>query len=217
MHVARLVPRFPVQRCNPSKTCPARQWCSSAFASVVLGRYNSTIVDSPNHQVLLGRGVYIAPTAYVGGEVTLGDQCTVMHHVTIRADIARIHIGNRVNVQDGSVVHIRDGVDLTIEDDVGIGHRAVVHCRRVGSRTLIGIGAIVLDDADIGCECIIAAGSVVVPGTVVPKGTVMMGTPAKPVRRTTSKDLDYIDHVIRSYLELGRKHHAGLYPNAAPP
>jgi gamma-carbonic anhydrase len=165
----------------------------------------------------IGQAVYLAPTAYVGGDVTLGDRCTVMHHVTIRGDIARITIGDRVNVQDGTVIHTKFGVPLDIASDVGIGHRAVVHCRRVGSRTLIGIGAIVLDDCEIGSRCLIAAGTVLPPGTIVPDGSVVMGVPGKVVRATSESDLAIIDHVIRSYLDIGRRHGAGEFPNIASP
>jgi carbonic anhydrase/acetyltransferase-like protein (isoleucine patch superfamily) len=165
---------------------------------------------------VLGKDVYIAPTAYVAGDVTIGDSSTIMHHVMIRADIAAIRIGARVNIQDGTVVHTPRGTPLDIEDDVGVGHRAVVHCRRVGTRSLVGIGAIVLDDAEIGSRCVIAAGTVVPPRTIVPDGTVVMGVPGKVVRAVTQADLDLIDHVVGSYLELGRLHAAGRYPNIAP-
>lgn len=161
----------------------------------------------------VGEQVFIASTAYVGGDVTIGDQSTVMHHVTIRGDIAPIRIGRRVNVQDGTVVHTRHGVALDIADDVGIGHRAVVHCRRVGRRSLIGIGAIVLDNCEIGERCLIAAGALLPPGTRVPDGSVLMGIPGKVVRTVTEDDLATIDHVINSYQELGRRHAAGLFPN----
>ncbi len=161
----------------------------------------------------LGRNVYLAPTAYVAGDVAIGDESTVMHHVTIRGDIAPIRIGARVNIQDGAVVHTRHGVPLDIEDDVGVGHRAVVHCRRVGSRSLIGIGAIVLDDCDVGSRCIVAAGALLPPNTVVPDGSVIMGVPGRVVRDVTAADLATIDHVVSSYIRLGRLHAAGRYPN----
>ena len=165
---------------------------------------------------VLGTDVYIAPTSYVTGEVTLGNSCTIMHHVIVRADIAPIRIGARVNLQDGTVVHTPYGTPLDIADDVGVGHRAVVHCRRIGERSLIGIGAIVLDDAEIGTRCLIAAGAVVPPRQIVPDGSVVMGVPGKVVRQVTDADLELIDHVIRSYVELGRLHAAGRFPNIAP-
>jgi len=162
-----------------------------------------------------GRDVYIAMTAYVAGDVALGDQVTIMHHVVIRGDIAPIRIGHRVNVQDGSILHTPQGVALEIADDVGIGHRAVVHCRRVGPRTLIGIGAILLDECEIGSRCIIAAGTVLAPRTKIPDGKLVMGVPGQVVRETNERDLQTIDHVVSSYIELGRLHAANRFPNIA--
>jgi len=160
----------------------------------------------------LGRNVYIAPTAVVCGDVTLGDDCTVMHHVTIRGDVSRIRIGARVNVQDGTIIHTKTGVDLDIADDVGIGHRAVVHCRRVGPNTLIGIGSIVLDDCEIGSGCLIAAGAVLAPRMIIPDGMLVMGVPARVVRATTDAEKQYIRFVVENYLKLNRQHAAGMYP-----
>jgi carbonic anhydrase/acetyltransferase-like protein (isoleucine patch superfamily) len=162
---------------------------------------------------VLGKSVYIANTSFVAGDVHIGDNSTIMHHVMIRGDIAPIRIGARVNIQDGSVVHIQRGVPLDIADGVGVGHRAVVHCRRVGSRTLIATGAIVLDGCEIGERCIIAAGTVLTPGTKIPDDSVVMGIPGKVVRQSTKADLAVIDHVVNSYVELGRQHAAGLFPN----
>ena len=157
--------------------------------------------------------VYVAPTAYIGGDVRIASQSTIMHHAVIRGDIAPIRIGARVNIQDGAVVHTQYGVPLDIADDVGVGHRAVVHCRSVGSRTLIGIGAIVLDGCTIGSRCFVAAGTVVPPGCDIPDDSVVMGVPGRIVRSTTADDLKTIDHVIKSYIEVGRRHAFGHFPN----
>ncbi len=163
----------------------------------------------------IGSDVYIAPTAYIGGDVVIGDQSTIMHHAVIRGDLAPIRIGSRVNVQDGSVVHTDQGVRLDIADEVAIGHRAVVHCRRIGPRTLVGIGAILLDACVIGERCVIAAGTVLAPRTTVPDGSVVMGVPGRVVREVTGRDLQQIDEAIRNYIEMGRVHAAGRYPNIA--
>lgn len=164
---------------------------------------------------IVGQDVYIAPTAYVGGQVAVGDGSTIMHHVVIRGDIAPIRLGRYVNVQDGAVLHTPHGVPLAIGNEVGIGHRAVVHCRRVDDRSLIGIGAILLDDCEVGSRCLIAAGTVLPPGTVIPDGSVVMGVPGKIVRETSANDLQAIDHVVRSYRALGRLHAEGRFPNIA--
>lgn len=160
--------------------------------------------------------MFIASTAYVGGEVQLADDVTIMHHVTIRGDVAAIRVGARVNIQDGSVLHTRTGVPLEIAADVIIGHRAVVHCRSVGARSLIGIGAIVLDNAEIGANCIVAAGCVIPPETTVSDNSLVMGVPGRIVRRTTEADLAMIKEVVARYVALGRAHALGTYPNIAP-
>ncbi len=163
--------------------------------------------------VKLGNDVFISPSADLCGDLVVGDSVTIMHQVVIRADIAPIVIGDRVNIQDGSVLHTPNGVPLTIENDVGIGHRAVVHCRHIGTRTLIGIGSICLDKSEIGSRCIIGAGAVLPPGTIIPDGKVVMGVPARVVRDVTDDDLRTIDHVVRSYIVLGRRHYAGEFPS----
>lgn len=162
----------------------------------------------------LGRDVFIAPTAYVGGDVVLGDQCSVMYHVVIRGDVAAIRVGARTNIQDGAVLHTKTDVPLEIGSDVGIGHRAVVHCRCIGPRSLIGIGAIVLDDAEIGTGCIIAAGAVLPPGMIVPDGKVVRGVPGRVVRDVTPEDRTYIGFVVERYLDLGARHARGEFPSA---
>ncbi len=163
---------------------------------------------------VLGRNVYIAPTSYVGGDVTIGDDTAIMHHVMIRGDVSAIRIGARCNIQDMTVVHTKTGVDLDIADEVSVGHRAVVHCRRVGQGALIGIGAIVLDDAEIGEHCLIAAAALVPPGMKVPDGKVVIGVPGRIVRDVTEEDRRYIRFVIERYRDLGKRHAAGEFPNA---
>ncbi len=164
----------------------------------------------------LGQNVYLSPSSFVCGDLVLGDSVTVMPHVVIRADIAPIRIGHRVNLQDGTIVHTPFGEPLDIGDDVGVGHRAIIHCRRIERHCLIGMGSILLDGCEIGSDCLIAAGAVLAPGTRVPAGSVVMGVPGKVVRTVTDKDLKAIDHVVQSYLDLGREHAAGAFPNIAP-
>lgn len=176
----------------------------------------TSAVQMPPILPRLGRNIYIAPTAVVCGEVTLGDDCTIMHHVVIRGDVSAITLGARCNVQDGTIIHTKTGVPLDIADDVAIGHRAVVHCRRVGPRTLIGIGAVVLDDAEVGAGCIVGAGALVPPGMKIADGKVVLGMPARVVRDVSSQDREYIEFVLNNYVRLNRLHAAGAYPNIAP-
>jgi carbonic anhydrase/acetyltransferase-like protein (isoleucine patch superfamily) len=157
----------------------------------------------------------VSETAVVEGDVRLGAEASVWHHAVIRGDVAPIRVGERTSVQDGAILHCRSGVPLEIASDVVIGHRAVVHCRRVGSRTLIGIGALVLDDSELGADCIVAAGAVVPPGTIVPDGTVLMGMPARPARSIRPEERRYILDVVARYVELARRHAAGELPEPA--
>jgi len=167
-------------------------------------------------RVVYGRNVFVAPTAYVGGDVFIGDDCIIMHHVAIRGDVAPIRLGNRVNIQDGCVLHCNCDVPLELEDDVAVGHRAVVHCHRVGAGSLVGIGALLLDDVVVGRGCIIAPGSVLAPRFVVPDGMVVMGIPGRITRAVEDRDRAYQARVIQGYLTLGRLHADGKYPNQSP-
>lgn len=134
----------------------------------------------------LGRDVYVAPSASVLGEVSLGDSSSVWHGAVVRGDCGRISIGAFSNIQDGCVCHTTTGgPELKVGDYVTVGHRAVLHSCEVGDGSLIGMGAIILDGARIGSGCIIAAGSVVLEGVVVPSGSLVAGIPA-----TVRKALD---------------------------
>jgi carbonic anhydrase/acetyltransferase-like protein (isoleucine patch superfamily) len=166
--------------------------------------------------VVLGDAVYIAPSAYVGGDVVLGDHCTVMHHASIRGDLAPIRLGRRVNVQDNAVLHTDIGVPLDVADGVTIGHRAVLHCRSVGSDSLIGIGAILLDGVVVGVGCVVAAGAVVPQGTEIPDGMVAVGAPARVRRAVSDEERAYIRKAVECYVALGARHMAGDFPNVAP-
>ncbi|MBI2389115.1 MAG: gamma carbonic anhydrase family protein [Deltaproteobacteria bacterium] len=140
---------------------------------------------------ILGRDVYLAPTATVIGNATIGEQSSVWFGAVIRADLLAIVIGARTNIQDNAVVHITneaplEGVDsrgarvgTRIGDEVTVGHGAIVHACTIGDRVLVGMGSIILDGAVIGNDVLIAAGSVVPPGSVIPDGVVVMGSPAK--------------------------------------
>ena len=142
---------------------------------------------------------FAARSAVIVGDVRIGADSSVWHHCVLRGDVAPIRIGERVNIQDGA-------------DEVVIGHRAVVHSKRVGRRSLIGIGAAVLDDSEIGEGCLIAAGAVVPPGTIIPPRSVVMGMPGKVVRAIRDEERAYIDRVVIGYVELARRHAAGEFP-----
>lgn len=119
---------------------------------------------------------WIAETAFVLGDVEIGEGSSVWPSAVVRGDFSSIRIGANTHIEDASVVHC--GEPLTIGDDVTVGHGVVVHCRSVGDRVLLGNNATILDGATIGSECIVAAGAVVAPRTVVPDGSFVRGVPA---------------------------------------
>ncbi|MAT72560.1 MAG: gamma carbonic anhydrase family protein [Planctomycetaceae bacterium] len=156
-------------------------------------------------------GAYIANTATVLGEVRLGAETSVWFSAVVRGDVAPITVGERVSIQDGSVVHCDTGIPNRIEDDVTIGHRAVVHGVRVGRGSLIGMGAVLLGRTEIGEECLIAAGAVVPPGTIVPDRSLGVGVPGKIVRGVSEKEHEYMRWLSRRYVDLCQRYDAGEF------
>lgn len=163
----------------------------------------------------LGERVYIDPMAAVIGDVHLGDDCSVWPHTVIRGDMHRIRIGARCSIQDGSVLHIThastyepEGHPLTLGDDVTVGHRAVLHGCTIGSRVLIGIGAIVMDGAIIEDDVVIAAGSLVPPGKKLEGGFLYVGSPTKQARALTEKEKSFFVYGANNYSQLKEKHRA---------
>lgn len=149
---------------------------------------------------------YVADNAALCGNVAVGKDVSVWFNASVRGDVAAIYLGDRVNVQEGAVLHCDGGKDLVIEAEVTIGHGAVVHGRRVGAGSLIGMKAVVLGDVTIGKGCIVAAGCVVSPGTVVPDGMVIMGIPGKVVRPVKPAEVEFMAGNIAHYVELARAH-----------
>jgi len=154
----------------------------------------------------LGNDVYLAPNATVIGDVVLGDGASVWFGAVIRGDVMPIRIGARSNVQDNAVVHITaNKAKTTIGDDVTIGHLAMLHGCEVGSRVLIGMSSIILDNAIISDDCVIAAGSLVSPGTVIPPRSLAMGRPAKVVRPLRDEDFAWIKASGEAYLQYAKR------------
>ena len=134
--------------------------------------------------------VVIALGAHVLGEATLGPRCSVWYNAVVRADEAPITIGTETNIQDCAVIHVSTGPPTAIGEGVTIGHGAIVHGCTVGSNTLIGMGAIVLDDAEIGRDCIIGAGALVTKGMRIPDGSLAFGNPARIIRSLTEEEIE---------------------------
>ncbi len=155
---------------------------------------------------------YIAPGVVVLGDVVLGAGVNIWFGSVIRADLSRITLAPRVNLQDGCILHSDHGAPLVVEEGVVAGHGAILHGVRVGRGTLVGIGARLLPGSEVGEECIIAAGSVVTQGRRVPARSVVMGIPGKVVREVTEEELRHTKEINAHYLELAQRYVRGAYP-----
>jgi carbonic anhydrase/acetyltransferase-like protein (isoleucine patch superfamily) len=137
------------------------------------------------------------------GDVELAEETSVWFTAVLRGDVNFIRVGRGTNIQDGTIVHVnRRGTPTILEEFVTVGHAARLHGCHIKSHCLIGIGAIVLDGAVLEEECLVAAGAVVSPGTRVPRGSVLMGAPARVKRQVTPEDLELIHHSAEGYIAL---------------
>lgn len=151
---------------------------------------------------VVGRRVFVAPSATVAGDVELGDDVSLWFDVVVRGDIHWVRIGARSNLQDGVMVHVENGRCPTLlEEEVSVGHGAVLHGCTVRRGALVGIGARVLNDAEVGERALVAAGAVVREGFVVPPRTLAAGVPAVIKRDLTAAELDRLDRTWKNYLE----------------
>jgi carbonic anhydrase/acetyltransferase-like protein (isoleucine patch superfamily) len=158
-------------------------------------------------------GAFIAHNATVVGDVSIGEESSIWFNAVVRGDVAPIRIGKRVNVQDNATVHCDTDVPNIIEDEVTIGHGAIVHGTHVGAGTLIGMGATLLSRTRIGKGCLIAAGAVVPPDLEVPDGMVVMGVPGKIVRPVKDDEIKYMRWLNPHYVELAMKYLSGQFSN----
>jgi carbonic anhydrase/acetyltransferase-like protein (isoleucine patch superfamily) len=166
---------------------------------------------------------WLDPTCLVIGDVHIGRGSTVWPGVVIRGDIHRIRIGQATNVQDGSVLHNShespyrpDGAPLIIGDRVTIGHRALLHGCEIADDCLVGMGAIVMDEAVVEREVMIGAGALVPPRKVLQSGYLYTGSPARKVRALTNDERDYLAYSADFYVALGERHRRSLRPDPSP-
>ena len=179
-----------------------------------MGDSDSQLDRFLRRQPVLGEGVYLARTAVVVGDVTIGDHSSVWYHAVLRGDINHIKVGAYSNIQDGAVIHLADEYPCEIGDWVTVGHCAVVHACKVGDECLIGMNSTILDGAEIGAQSIVGANALVTQGTKIPGGSLVLGSPAKVVRplspeeraglRTwAQKYVDNAAHCLRHNLNVG--------------
>jgi carbonic anhydrase/acetyltransferase-like protein (isoleucine patch superfamily) len=154
----------------------------------------------------ISKNAYIDEEATVIGDVEIADNVSIWPSAVIRGDMNKIKIGKNSNVQDNATLHVtyEDGVE--IGNDVTIGHNAVVHGAKIGDNSLIGMGAIVLDKAVIGKNCLIGAGALVTPRTVIEDNSLVLGSPAKVVKKLDEKGVEAIKKNAEEYVELAKKY-----------
>jgi len=164
-----------------------------------------------SHHPQLNPTAFVAPGAWVIGQVSMGAQASVWYNCVVRGDEEPIHIGARSNLQDGTIVHTSAGkADTWIGEGVLVGHLCLLHGCRLEDRAFVGMGATVLDHAVIESDAMLAAGALLTPGKRIPSGELWAGRPAKFMRALTADDLADNLRGVEEYLELARHHRATL-------
>jgi carbonic anhydrase/acetyltransferase-like protein (isoleucine patch superfamily) len=160
----------------------------------------------PERQPQIPATCFVAPGAVVIGAVTLEEESSIWYTSVLRGDINEIRVGPQSNVQDGSVLHVSDDQPCVLGARVSVGHRAIVHAAEVGDEVLVGMGAIILDGARIGPRCVIAAGALVTKGTVVPEGSLFVGSPGRVVRALSAEEQQANARLALKYVEISRRY-----------
>jgi carbonic anhydrase/acetyltransferase-like protein (isoleucine patch superfamily) len=152
----------------------------------------------------IAESAFIADYVTITGDVVIGEETSIWFNTVIRGDVAPTIIGNRVNIQDNSVLHQSPNNPLIIEDGVTVGHQVILHSAIIRKNALIGMGSIILDGAEIGEGAFIGAGSLVPPGKKIPPHTLAFGRPAKVIRQLTDEDVREMERIRREYVEKGQ-------------
>ena len=158
----------------------------------------------------LSESAWVADSAQVMGQVTLGEDSSVWYGAVLRGDTALIQVGRGSNIQDQCTLHADAGMPLTLGEDVTVGHQVVLHGCTVGDGSLIGIGAIVLNGARIGKNCLVGAGALVTEGKEFADGWLIMGSPAKAVRELSTEQLQGLRASAQHYVVNARQHRSSL-------
>jgi len=151
----------------------------------------------------IGDEGFIAPDADIIGDVVLGDGVGIWFHTTLRGDIAQIRVGEMTNIQDNSVVHVDFGTPALIGNYVTVGHGAIIHGCTIGDSCLIGMGSIIMNEAEIGSECIIGAGAVIPQKKRIPPRSLVIGVPGQVVGRVTDEQVKIIIRQAKGYAKRG--------------
>ncbi len=162
----------------------------------------SIIIPVKGISPVMGNNCFIAPNATIAGDVIMGNDCSVWFNAVVRGDVNSIRMGNKVNVQDGAIIHCTYlKAKAVIGNNVSIGHNAIVHGCVIHDNVLIGMGAIVMDNAQVGSNSIVAAGAVVLENTVIEPGSIYAGVPAKKVKNISEEKISgEINRIADNYV-----------------
>ncbi len=167
----------------------------------------------------LGNNVYVAKSATVLGDVTLGEYSSVWCNAVLRGDINRIVIGHHSNVQDNAVLHLADNYGCIVGNYVTVGHNAIVHACTIEDEVLVGMGSVVLDGAVVGAQSIIGARALVPPGAQIPPGSMVLGVPGKVVRQLSAEERATLKGWAEKYVGVAAyylEHEINISPDFAP-
>ena len=146
----------------------------------------------------------MAPGAHLIGDISIGKDSTIWFNAVLRGDEDSITIGEKCSIQDNSTIHLFEGCPVVIEDEVTVGHNVILHGCKIGKRSIIGMGSTILDNVEIGEECIIGANTLISSGNIIPPRSLVIGSPGKVVRRLNNKDLELIQLSIDTYVQKGK-------------
>ncbi|MEC0343242.1 MULTISPECIES: gamma carbonic anhydrase family protein [Peribacillus] len=162
------------------------------------------IIPYNNKKPSIDDTVFVAPGAHLIGDISIGKESTIWFNVVLRGDEDSITIGEKCSIQDNSTIHLFEGCPVVIEDEVTVGHNVILHGCKIGKRSIIGMGSTILDNVEIGEECIVGANTLISSGKIIPPRSLVIGSPGKVVRRLNDKDLELIQLSIDTYVQKGK-------------
>lgn len=169
------------------------------------------IIPYKGKQPQIDASVFIAPSATVVGDVTIGENSSVWFGAVVRGDFQPVKIGKNTNIQDNATVHVMTNESTTIGDEVSIGHNAIVHARKIGNNCLIGMGSIVLGYVEIGDNVVIGAGTMITQHKKIPSNSLVFGTPAQIIRALRDDEIEALRQSAINYSEVAKQYKAELF------
>lgn len=149
---------------------------------------------------------FVAKSSDIIGNVIIGKDSNVWYNTVLRGDLNKIVVGEKTNIQDGTIIHVEKSIPTIIGNNVTIGHKAIVHACTISDNVLVGMGAIILNGAIIEENVLIGAGSVVTPGKTIPSGHLVLGSPARAIRKLTDEEINDLQKSADNYVSLSKKH-----------